>query len=63
MSEKIEYLRGELEKAEREAEAEERRKQMQEAAQATKEFIDSLTVAGIPEEKAWKMLLTMLKNQ
>ena len=59
----VERLRKELEQAERRAAEEERRRQMREAAQVTKDFIDSMTVAGIPEEKAWKMLLTMLKNQ
>lgn len=63
MEDRITYLQGELNKAKKEVEREESRKQMEEAAQSTRDFLDAMIARGIPEDKAWKLLLTMLKNQ
>lgn len=63
MEDRIEYLQKELDKAKKEAEREVSKEQMEVAAQTTRDFLDAMTAKGIPEDKAWKILQTMLKNQ
>lgn len=39
----------------------ETRKQMRQAASDLRVYIDEMTAQGIPEDKAWKLILTLIK--
>lgn len=62
MDDRIEYLKRELEKAQALSVAEARREQMREAARELREYLDAMAEQGISEDRAWKMILTVLKN-
>lgn len=62
MMEKVAYLREELAKAEAEEAKECRKEQMRQAAAQLRDYLDAMAEAGIPEEKAWKLILTSLKG-
>lgn len=60
---KIEYLQEELNKAIEEKAEEEYRDGIKKAAGQVKAWIDACTEIGIPEDKAWKLLLTSMKEK
>ena len=62
MSDRIEYLKAELKKAEADAAEEQSMEQMRQAARQTRMFIDAMAEVGISEERAWKMIFTALKK-
>ena len=62
MSDRIEYLKAELKKAEADEAEELILEQMRQAARQTRMFIDAMAEFGISEDRAWKMILTALQK-